>query len=276
MFKREQLNTLADLLKHLHRVTGIKFSLYDADERRIYASSSSSAFCCQLSSTDAACTRCLAGDNSIIKEACRCGKVVHRCHAGLLKAAVPVMEHGCHIATVLLGEFLDDTPIEQLWQKTRTHCCAHPQIDALRSSFEDLHVITQDELDSCLRLVYACISDAQLEGMPLTSAVTDGERLLAYIDRYYATPLSLDILCRALSMGKTKLCAVARRESGMSVSHMIAARRVLAAQELLKNTNDPIQEIAERVGIPDYNYFSKVFKSSCSVTPSEYRRLYRL
>lgn len=275
MFKCEQLKTLADLLKHLHRMTRISFSLYDADGHNLYSSSCLSPFCVQLRSADGACARCCMSENGLISEACRRGKVVQSCHAGLLEAAVPVTEHGRHVATVLFGEMLRDTPIEQQWMETRALCAWHPNIDALRPLFHDLRVISQDELDSCLRLVYACISDAQLEGMPMSSAITDGERLTAYIDQYYAMPLSLDALCRALSIGKTKLCAVARKESGMSISHLIAERRVRAAQELLKNTDAPIQEIAERVGIPDYNYFSKVFKSSCSMTPSEYRRLYR-
>ena len=275
MYKCEQLNILADLLKHLHRLTKINFSLHDAEGHELYHSSGSSAFCSQLKCADGACARCFKSDDALISEACRRGKVIQHCHAGLLRAAVPVTEHGRHVATVLFGEMLEDTPLEQQWQNTRALCSWYPSIDTLRPLFNDLHIITQDELDSCLRLVCACISDAQLEGMPLNTNITDGKRLIAYIDQYYAMPLSLDTLCRALSIGKTKLCTVARNESGMSISHLIAKRRVLAAQEFLKNTDDPIQEIAERVGIPDYNYFSKVFKSSCKMTPSEYRRLHR-
>ncbi len=275
MFNCEQLNTLSDLLGHLHRLTKINFSLYDTDGQKIYSSCCPSAFCSHLQLEKSACARCFAGSKSLITEACLSGKVIRRCHAGLLEVAVPVTEHGRHVATVLFGEMLDASSLDQQWEKTRSLCFWNPDIDALRPLFNELRVVTQDELDSCLQLIYACISNAQLEGMPLTSAVTDGERLLAYIDQYYAMPLSLDTLCRALSIGKTKLCTVARQESGMSISHLIAERRVRAAQELLKNTDDPIQEIAERVGIPDYNYFSKVFKASCSMTPSDYRRLCR-
>lgn len=112
----------------------------------------------------------------------------------------------------------------------------------------------------------------RLQGLLEQVAQTDGDRLLGYIDRYYATDLSLDTLSRALSIGKTKLCAIAASESGMTVSRLIASRRVAVACRMLELSDDSIQQIAEAVGIPDYNYFSKVFKSIEGVTPSAYRK----
>ena len=47
-----------------------------------------------------------------------------------------------------------------------------------------------------------------------------------------------------------------------------------AAKELLQNTNDSINEIAEKVGYQDTRYFSKLFKKNIGIKPSEYRKIY--
>lgn len=274
MFAQEQLHNLAALLQHLHQLTGLKFSLHDANAREIYTASCQSAFCTQLKRAEGAYARCVACDREMIAKACRAGEGLqrYRCHAGLIEVAVPVMEGGRHVATVLFGQLLDQTPLELQWKKTRALCRWHPAVDTLRAAFYDLRVISPAELDSCAQIVHACVSEARLQGAPMASANTDGERLVAYIDRYYATPLTLDALCQALSMGKTKLCAVAMRESGMTVSRLVASRRVAVACEMLENTDRSVQQIAEAVGIPDYNYFSKVFKAVRGQTPTAYRR----
>ena len=48
--------------------------------------------------------------------------------------------------------------------------------------------------------------------------------------------------------------------------------RIEKAKNLLKSTDKSITEIAALCGIPDYNYFTKVFKSETNETPSKYRK----
>jgi AraC-like DNA-binding protein len=57
---------------------------------------------------------------------------------------------------------------------------------------------------------------------------------------------------------------------------LVTARRMAAAQNLLANSDHSIREVASRVGIADYNYFTKVFKKETGQTPSLWRRQQRL
>jgi AraC-like DNA-binding protein len=43
------------------------------------------------------------------------------------------------------------------------------------------------------------------------------------------------------------------------------------AAELLRTSEQPISEICAQVGIPDAQYFSRVFKTFYGTTPSVYR-----
>ena len=49
--------------------------------------------------------------------------------------------------------------------------------------------------------------------------------------------------------------------------------KISSAKLILKNTNLPIREIAERLGYNDQHYFSNLFKKKCGMSPSEYRKL---
>ena len=47
---------------------------------------------------------------------------------------------------------------------------------------------------------------------------------------------------------------------------------MLGARELIENTDEPLTDIADKVGIHDYNYFGKIFRKTFGHAPSFYRR----
>jgi YesN/AraC family two-component response regulator len=59
----------------------------------------------------------------------------------------------------------------------------------------------------------------------------------------------------------------------MTVNELIRTSRIERARQLLQSDRQPIADIAEQVGIMDYNYFTKVFKKEFGVPPSVFRRL---
>ena len=117
---------------------------------------------------------------------------------------------------------------------------------------------------------------AYLAGMIQATEYTDLQRLEIYLDQHYMEKLSLASISSALGISRTKLCTLAKRLSGgKTLSQMIAERRVSAAKLLLTRTDKPIAVVAESVGITDYNYFTKIFRSVTGVTPSRFRKLHR-
>ena len=58
----------------------------------------------------------------------------------------------------------------------------------------------------------------------------------------------------------------------MSVNQLITKLRVEEAARLLRSEQLSISEIAAQVGIPDFNYFSKVFKKVTNLSPTAYRK----
>jgi two-component system response regulator YesN len=56
------------------------------------------------------------------------------------------------------------------------------------------------------------------------------------------------------------------------VSDYILRFRIEKAKEMLRSTVGKVYEIAEAVGIPNYRYFSALFKEQTGSTPKAYQK----
>ncbi len=72
-------------------------------------------------------------------------------------------------------------------------------------------------------------------------------------------------------MSNTHFCHVFKRQMGMSFKQYLMLIRVNIAEGLLRETEDSIGNIAEQVGFPDINYFSRTFKKIRGLPPSKIR-----
>lgn len=65
-----------------------------------------------------------------------------------------------------------------------------------------------------------------------------------------------------------------KEATGQTIKEYQCTLRLRKAEQLLKETNQPIAEIAQLIGFSDVFYFSKIFHREKGCSPSEYRRTY--
>ena len=97
-------------------------------------------------------------------------------------------------------------------------------------------------------------------------------RCINHIRLHYAENITLSDLSSISSMSKANLTRRFQKETGTTVFTYIRNARCHHAVALLEEGVLTIKEIAGYVGYPDYNYFSKVFRSYAGVSPVEYRQ----
>ncbi len=97
------------------------------------------------------------------------------------------------------------------------------------------------------------------------------EQAMNYIRENYHKEITLEDVAGAIFISPYYLSHLFRDELGMTFIEFVTGIRVEEAARLLRTTNLSIIEIAEKVGYSDSSYFSKVFKKSQGVTPSQYR-----
>ncbi len=99
------------------------------------------------------------------------------------------------------------------------------------------------------------------------------QQALTIIHSDLTAELSLSGLAASLNVNASYLSTKFRQELGKTLTDYIAQKRVEYAILLLNSTDQPISEIACACGIPDVQYFSKIFKRQIGHTPTGYRKL---
>ena len=65
-----------------------------------------------------------------------------------------------------------------------------------------------------------------------------------------------------------------KKETGKNFLEYVTELRIQNAKNYLIQTNYDIAEVASAVGYNDLKYFSKLFKKTTGLNPSEFRKLY--
>lgn len=86
------------------------------------------------------------------------------------------------------------------------------------------------------------------------------------------TDLRINDLAKTVGMSQRNLNRLVREESGMTTVQLVRTLRLEKAKALLKATNKTVAEIAYETGFTEPSYFTKVFKRTLGVSPTEWRK----
>ena len=97
-----------------------------------------------------------------------------------------------------------------------------------------------------------------------------------YMEYYYSQNITITQIADELNVSTNHLISQFRKETGLTPGKFLLHERLKQAARLLCNTDLNIQNISSMVGIPDANYFIKLFKKEYTMTPLQYRKYQRL
>jgi len=97
------------------------------------------------------------------------------------------------------------------------------------------------------------------------------QTVLQTVDRDLSQPLTLQDFAKKLNVNSSYLSNLFSKEVGVTLTEYVTAQRISYAADLLLTTQEPIKTVAKKAGIPDVQYFSRLFKKRTGQTPSQYR-----
>ena len=93
-----------------------------------------------------------------------------------------------------------------------------------------------------------------------------------YLQEHLAEEISLSVLAEQFHLNPQYISQLFKSEIGVNFLVYLTNIRMENAKKLLLSTALSIAEVAEQSGYGDYRVFTKVFKKSEGITPSQYRR----
>lgn len=98
------------------------------------------------------------------------------------------------------------------------------------------------------------------------------EQVLTFINTHYTEPISSGLLSRQFSYSEAYFCRLFKRMTGLTLSEYLRILRLEYAQQLLKQPQLSVADIADRCGFTDTAYFCHCFRRQFSQTPTSFRQ----
>lgn len=109
---------------------------------------------------------------------------------------------------------------------------------------------------------------------PGTGATVPAQRADEYIRVHSVEPISAASVAAALGYHRDYLGRVYKKTFGAGLAEAINRRRIHEAKRLLLASDATIDQISNRTGYSDAEYFRRVFRKYEGVSPGAFRRLY--
>ncbi len=197
----------------------------------------------------------------------------YHCHCGLIEIACRIYSGDTLLGYILIGPFRDESnaeyveaAVKKLNEETPLNCAA------MMENYKEIPPFSEK--------IFTAIQDVfkpLLDYIELKNYLSKKEDFFSlnvepYVLANLSADLSIDFLCKHFYVSRKTLYKVFQENTGATPLEYITKMRVEYAKKLIVSTDLTLTKIAERVGIPDYNYFIKVFKSIDGNTPSYYRK----
>lgn len=97
--------------------------------------------------------------------------------------------------------------------------------------------------------------------------------VLELIESNYMSNISLDDMAETACVSRSHCCTLFQVALGTTPIAYRNGRRLIEARRLLRQTDQPVREIAFQIGFGSVQEFNRLFHRETSMTPTAYRRL---
>lgn len=101
------------------------------------------------------------------------------------------------------------------------------------------------------------------------------DKVTAYMKDNLVGNLTLAHLCETFSVGRTHLSVLFKTKFDCGVLEYWNRLKIDKAKELIRQNSNNLTEISEMLGYNSLHYFSRQFKKTTGMTPSEYAKVLR-
>lgn len=145
---------------------------------------------------------------------------------------------------------------------------------ALRLKITDyiLKPVNYEEFGTCIDNLKIALFQRQCVQREEAQEQRTIHSITRYLQDHLAEDVSLSVLAEEFHLNPQYISQLFKSEIGVNFLSYLTNIRMEQAKKLLLTTSLSVAEVSERAGYGDYRVFTKVFKKSEGITPSQYRR----
>ncbi len=258
---------LSEIVEDFANITGLSIAVIDVDFNYIITAipdNEAHEYCKILQTYPEGRNRCRKCDRQLLEE-CSIKKtfVSNICHAGICDSVMPIIKDEIVLGYIMLGRMRKETDFKKVINKISW--CDEKQ--KLEKYFLNVSYYDEAKVKSAAGVAVMMVSYILLADMIKLEKNEISEKIATYIDENIKSDLTIASLCRLFNISKNKLYDCFWRSYNMSVNQYISKVRAQKATILLEETDLPVYEISEKVGIDNYTYFCRMIKRITGKTP---------
>lgn len=137
-----------------------------------------------------------------------------------------------------------------------------------------LKPVNYEEFGSCIDnlkiSIYESKTNTQIDSEKREERVISS--ITRYMQEHLSEEISLSVLAEEFHLNPQYISQLFKNEIGVGFLAYLTNIRIEKAKKLLLSTSLSVTEISESTGYSDYRVFTKMFKKTEGITPSQFRR----
>ena len=266
-YNYEKLN---GLLTDLSILLGAKVSIFDSNYQDTKAYGNTDNRFCKLIKK---CLPggCLKSDTAAVNKCAYELNIHYHCHFGFIEMMFKQMVNDTPIY-VCIGPFRDAKRKEKDIKRIKEFCAlTHSNYKEIINYYNEMPIYSDEKYESIKSLTNAIFEHAKETKIIAIKEDFFESDIDPFLKANYAKNYTILELCDIFAVPQKKFHAVVKKSTGMSPKQYITKIKIDKAFEEIVLTTKDLQVISSSVGIDDYNYFIKVFKSLRGHTPKYFR-----
>lgn len=263
---------ILELMKDFYLLSGIRMVLFDDEYREMMAyPEAPCAFCARMKADERTRELCAASDRLSCRRAgAEQRLIIYHCHAGLIEAAIPLVDDHVVVGYLMFGQISGDGSGEML-EKRLLGKLSEYDIAADFGYTDGIPLKRDEEIHAAAKIMEACTLYALNNQAISLKKQNFTHRLQEFLNENISGQLDSQLVAEALGISRTRLYQQCQQYLGMGVAEYVKKLRIEHGQRLLAETGLPVSEIAYRTGFSDYNYFCRVFRAEVGMSPKKFR-----
>ena len=262
------------LLMHLGYLAKTSVQLYDENFAGTYACTEPGNRFCEMVKCNYV-HRCNASDSCAMQKIRSIPEdnFHYSCHFGMKEMVFKLHHNNVIYGYILVGPLRDTRAEKHVLHQIADYCQKYGFDEKeMRDKYFKTARFSQQKFEAIKELTFAIFEYAINKNLIAIKTNVFENAIVPYVKNNLDQKLDLQTMCKALHMSEKQIYTATTKATGVSPKKYITAQRMQRAKTLIETTDDPLTVIAGKVGIDDYNYFGKLFKTTFGHSPNYYKR----